>query len=169
MDNYKPFDISINDVGFFVLNHLLKQKKYYLKFDAFTKFLNEISYNAQNDGIKVSCEMSWAKREDFDNLINDYFKSIVAKYGILIVYVKRQNINIFNFQELMEQNVDIVSQEFLKKYSSVNAFAILDGNENILEETDKTEIIKEYIYPGTWKNESPEEIQESNNLVMSLL
>ena len=77
--DYKPFDISINDVGFFALNHLLKQKKFYLKYDAFTKFLNEIAFNAQHSGIKVSCNTSWAKRENFDELIKDYLSLLWQK------------------------------------------------------------------------------------------
>jgi len=169
MDNSKSFDISFNDVGFFALNHLLKQKRFYLKFDAFTKFLKEVAFNAQHRGIKVSCNTSWSKRESFDELIKDYFKTIVAKDGTLIVYIKKQNTNNFDFQKLMEQNTNIVSQEFLKNFSSKNTLAILDGNENILEDTDKTAIMQDYIYPGKWINETPEERQESNNLVMSIL
>jgi len=165
----KPFDISLNDAGFFALNYLLKQKKFYLKYDAFTKFLNEIAFNAQHSGIKVSCNTSWAKRENFDELIKDYFKSIVAKDGTLIIYVKKQKMNMTNFQAQMEQNTNIVSQEFLKKFSPKETLAILDGNDNILEDIDKSAIMQDYIYPGKWTNETPEERQESNNLVMSIL
>jgi len=168
MTGKKTFNLNFCDAGFFALKQLLLQNKKVLQVGVLYSIINETIIKASKDNIDVVCGTAWEDFVKLDNMVSNYFKTLTADEGSLIIFVKRENTILETFENDLVEYTNPTAQMLLQKYSGQKAKTIINSEENTLTHMEKQAILHEAMNPELWRDFSTDEIFENTQIAKTL-